>query len=91
MNAQIEQFRLIEFSGNYADARKHFDEFAKYPALKRDLAKNRQHLATHFGNIQTRLKTAGIRGYRPPDDAALEVSLSRAGHGEIGANEVVGH
>jgi len=79
MSAQIDQFRQIKFSGDYADARRHYDDFAKYPVLKRDIAKNRQHLATNFGNIQTRLKTAGIRSYRPPDESTLEVYMLRVG------------
>ncbi|KAG7571306.1 hypothetical protein FFLO_00818 [Filobasidium floriforme] len=72
MTSQIDQFRRITFTGDYADARKHFDDFAKYPVIKRDFAKNRQYLATNFGNIQTRLKTAGIRGYRPVEGVGLE-------------------
>lgn len=76
MNAQIDRFRQIQFTGDYADARKHFDEFSKYPVVKRDFAKDRQYLATNFGNIQTRLKMAGIRGYRPAEGVELEVSLT---------------
>jgi hypothetical protein len=81
MTSQIDQFRRITFTGDYADARKHFDDFAKYPVIKRDFAKNRQHLATNFGNIQTRLKTAGIRGYRPVKGVGLEVSALFRGYG----------
>jgi hypothetical protein len=74
MSAQVESFRQITFTGDYTDARKHFDDFAKYPLLKREFTKDRQLLATNFGNIQTRLKTAGIREYVPAAGVRLEVS-----------------
>lgn len=74
MNSQILTFRQLTFSGTYSDARAHFDDFARYPALKREFTRNKQHLATNLGNIQTRLKTAGIKEYKPPDDVKLQVS-----------------
>lgn len=60
------------FSGSYTDAKALSMDFATYKqTTKRAWVTERQDLATLFGNIQTKLKTYGLREYVPPPGLAL--------------------
>ena len=64
-----------EFTGTYTDAKEYSSEFAKYKqTTKRTWVTERQDIATLFGNVQTKLKTYGLREYIPPQGLALSVS-----------------
>ncbi|KAF8583127.1 actin cross-linking [Ramaria rubella] len=54
------------FSGTYADAKAHSATFQAYKSsIKREWVTERQDLATLFGNVQTKLKTYGLREWIP--------------------------
>ncbi|KAG6850336.1 hypothetical protein H0H93_014609 [Arthromyces matolae] len=60
------------FSGSYTDAKELSSDFANYKqTTKRIWVTERQDLATLFGNVQTKLKTYGLREYVPPTGLAL--------------------
>ncbi|KAI0826832.1 actinin-like protein [Trametes gibbosa] len=55
------------FVGTYADARQHAASFQQYKqTTKRSWVTEKQDVATLFGNVQTKLKTYGLREYVPP-------------------------
>ncbi|XP_006462530.1 hypothetical protein AGABI2DRAFT_206919 [Agaricus bisporus var. bisporus H97] len=61
------QWDAIVFDGTYNDAKQHSADFATYKkTTKRDWVTERQDIATLFGNIQTKLRTYGLREYIPP-------------------------
>ena len=65
------------FIGTYTDAKDHSVEFLKYKqTTKRIWVTERQDVTTLFGNVQTKLKTYGLREYVPPSGLALLVSAS---------------
>ncbi|KAF8073885.1 actinin-like protein [Lyophyllum atratum] len=60
------------FSGSYADAKQQSADFTTYKQTrKRTWVTERQDVATLFGNVQTKLKTYGLREYVPPPGLAL--------------------
>ncbi|KAF9468633.1 calponin homology domain-containing protein, partial [Collybia nuda] len=85
------------FSGTYTDAKAQSVNFTTYKhTTKRSWVTERQDVATLFGNVQTKLRTYGLREYVPPpgltlsdlDDAwktllASEAHRSRAINAEI--------
>ncbi|KAG6833447.1 hypothetical protein H0H87_006813 [Tephrocybe sp. NHM501043] len=91
------QWAATAFSGSYSDAKEQSADFASYKqTTKRTWVTERQDVATLFGNVQTKLKTYGLREYIPPpglalsdlDDAwkgllASEASRSRAINAQI--------
>ncbi|KAH0586403.1 hypothetical protein H2248_007639 [Termitomyces sp. 'cryptogamus'] len=66
------QWADTPFSGTYTDAKELSMDFATYKqTTKRAWVTERQDLATLFGNVQTKLKTYGLRDYVPPSGLAL--------------------
>jgi hypothetical protein len=64
-----------KFTGTYTDAKEYSTDFAKYKqTTKRTWVTERQDVATLFGNVQTKLRTYGLREYVPPKGLALSVS-----------------
>jgi hypothetical protein len=62
------------FTGSYADARQQAMNFADYKqSTKREWVAEKQDVATLFGNVQTKLKTYGLREYIPPPGLSLPV------------------
>ncbi|KAI0667757.1 actinin-like protein [Trametes maxima] len=60
------------FVGTYADARQHAASFQNYKqTTKRTWVTEKQDVATLFGNVQTKLKTYGLREYVPPPGLSL--------------------
>ncbi|KAK0201954.1 actinin-like protein [Desarmillaria ectypa] len=60
------------FSGTYTDAKSHSADFTTYKqTTKRTWVTEKQDIATLFGNVQTKLKTYGLREYVPPEGLAL--------------------
>ncbi|KAG7445806.1 uncharacterized protein BT62DRAFT_994731 [Guyanagaster necrorhizus] len=60
------------FSGTYIDAKSHSADFSTYKqTTKRTWVTEKQDIATLFGNVQTKLKTYGLREYVPPKGLAL--------------------
>ena len=60
------------FVGTYADAVKHSASFQNYKqTTKRSWVTEKQDVATLFGNVQTKLKTYGLREYVPPSGLSL--------------------
>jgi hypothetical protein len=60
------------FSGTYADAKAQSVDFTTYKhTTKRSWVTERQDVATLFGNVQTKLRTYGLREYVPPPGLAL--------------------
>ncbi|KAI8994227.1 actinin-like protein [Trametes punicea] len=60
------------FAGTYADAREHAASFQTYKqTTKRSWVTEKQDVATLFGNVQTKLKTYGLREYVPPPGLSL--------------------
>ncbi|KAI0357506.1 actinin-like protein [Trametes cingulata] len=60
------------FVGTYADARQHAASFQQYKqTTKRSWVTEKQDVATLFGNVQTKLKTYGLREYVPPPGLSL--------------------
>jgi hypothetical protein len=60
------------FNGTYVDAKSQSAEFTSYKqTTKRTWVTERQDLATLFGNVQTKLKTYGLRDYVPPNGLSL--------------------
>lgn len=97
MSEMQEVWGAKEFAGTYADAVQHSASFQNYKqTTKRSWVTEKQDVATLFGNVQTKLKTYGLREYipapglSPPDvDAAwnellqAEAARSRAINAEI--------
>ncbi|GLB38228.1 putative ca2+ insensitive EF hand [Lyophyllum shimeji] len=66
------QWSATAFSGSYADAKQQEADFTTYKqTTKRTWVTERQDVATLFGNVQTKLKTYGLREYVPPSGLAL--------------------
>jgi hypothetical protein len=64
----------IEFEGTYADAMNHSAQFSTYKqTIKRNWVTEKQDLATLFSNVQTKLRTYGLREYVPPPGLAPAV------------------
>ena len=60
------------FVGTYADAVQHAASFQNYKqTTKRSWVTEKQDVATLFGNVQTKLKTYGLREYVPPPGLSL--------------------
>ncbi|KAI1794952.1 actinin-like protein [Ganoderma leucocontextum] len=60
------------FVGTYADALQHSQSFQNYKqTTKRTWVTEKQDIATLFGNVQTKLKTYGLREYVPPPGLSL--------------------
>ena len=65
------------FAGTYADAREHAASFQNYKqTTKRSWVTEKQDVTTLFGNVQTKLRTYGLREYVPPPGLSLAVCLS---------------
>ena len=61
------QWSASSFTGTYPDAKAHSAAFQAYKSsTKREWVTERQDLATLFGNVQTKLKTYGLREWVPP-------------------------
>ncbi|KAF9077523.1 actinin-like protein [Rhodocollybia butyracea] len=60
------------FTGTYTEARQRSVEFTTYKqTTKRTWVTEKQDIATLFGNVQTKLKTYGLREYVPPNGLSL--------------------
>ncbi|KAH0832095.1 calponin homology domain-containing protein [Lanmaoa asiatica] len=67
-----EQWEASRFTGTYADAKGQSSAFTTYKqTTKRTWVTERQDVTTLFGNIQTKLRTYGLREYVPPVGLAL--------------------
>jgi hypothetical protein len=65
------------FDGTYADAKSQSLEFTTYKqTTKRAWVAERQDVATLFGNVQTKLRTYGLREYVPPEGLSLQVGVN---------------
>ncbi|KAG6813590.1 hypothetical protein H0H92_009634 [Tricholoma furcatifolium] len=72
MGERQSQWGSAVFSGSYVDAKEQSADFANYKqTTKRTWVTERQDVATLFGNVQTKLKTYGLREYVPPPGLAL--------------------
>jgi len=61
-----------QFAGTYPDAKSHLAAFTAYKhTTKRTWVTEKQDVATLFGNVQTKLRTYGLREYVPPPGLAL--------------------
>ncbi|KAL0961007.1 hypothetical protein HGRIS_006000 [Hohenbuehelia grisea] len=66
------QWSASQFTGSYTDAKEHSANFTTYKqTTKRKWVTEKQDVATLFGNVQTKLKTYGLREYVPPPGLAL--------------------
>ncbi len=64
----------IKFTGTYADAKEHAANFQKYKqTTKRQWVTEKQDVSQLFGNVQTKLRTYGLREYVPPAGLSLAV------------------
>ncbi|KAI0795240.1 calponin homology domain-containing protein [Irpex lacteus] len=62
----------IKFTGTYADAKEHAANFQKYKqTTKRQWVTEKQDVSQLFGNVQTKLRTYGLREYVPPAGLSL--------------------
>ncbi|BFZ59316.1 alpha-actinin [Saitoella coloradoensis] len=60
------------FDNSYADAKKQSNDFNEYKKLeKREWVKEKTALESLLGNIQTKLRTYGLKGYEPPEGLGL--------------------
>lgn len=67
-----ERWSASVFAGTYQDAKEQSSEFATYKqTMKRSWVTEKQDIATLFGNVQTKLRTYGLREYVPPPGLAL--------------------
>ena len=65
----------IKFTGTYTDAKEHASNFQRYKqTTKRQWVTEKQDVSTLFGNVQTKLRTYGLREYTPPAGLSLAVS-----------------
>ncbi|KAJ6585261.1 actinin-like protein [Mycena capillaripes] len=61
-----------EFTGTYPDAKQQSADFTAYKhTTKRTWVVEKQDVATLFGNVQTKLRTYGLREYVPPPGLTL--------------------
>ena len=66
------QWSAQVFTGTYIDAKDQSAEFTTYKqTTKRTWVAEKQDVATLFGNVQTKLRTYGLREYSPPPGLAL--------------------
>ncbi|THH08503.1 hypothetical protein EW145_g2656 [Phellinidium pouzarii] len=66
------EWASARFDGTYADAKAHSSAFLTYKqTTKRAWVAERQDVATLFGNVQTKLRTYGLREYIPPSGLGL--------------------
>ncbi|KAF9525906.1 actin cross-linking [Crepidotus variabilis] len=66
------QWAATELATTYTAAKEQSSEFTNYKqTTKRTWVTERQDVATLFGNVQTKLKTYGLREYVPPQGLAL--------------------
>jgi hypothetical protein len=71
------QWAATGFTGTYADAKSNSAAFQEYKSsTKREWVTERQDLVTLFGNIQTKLKTYGLREWKP--QSGLDVAVGSA-------------
>ncbi|KAI0087028.1 calponin homology domain-containing protein [Irpex rosettiformis] len=62
----------IKFTGTYTDAKEHAANFQKYKqTTKRQWVTEKQDVSQLFGNVQTKLRTYGLREYVPPAGLSL--------------------
>ncbi|KAK7028110.1 alpha-actinin [Paramarasmius palmivorus] len=67
-----EKWLSSTFTGSYTDAKAQSADFTTYKqTTKRTWVTEKQDVATLFGNVQTKLKTYGLREYVPPVGLAL--------------------
>ncbi|OCB88925.1 actin cross-linking [Sanghuangporus baumii] len=67
-----DEWASAQFDGTYAGVKAHSAAFLDYKQTdKRAWVVERQDVATLFGNVQTKLKTYGLREYVPPPDLRL--------------------
>ncbi|KAH7885253.1 calponin homology domain-containing protein [Phlebopus sp. FC_14] len=67
-----DQWAAGKFTGSYVDAKEQSTVFTTYKnTTKRMWVAERQDVTTLFGNIQTKLRTYGLREYTPPIGLAL--------------------
>ncbi|KAL4080698.1 calponin homology domain-containing protein [Scleroderma citrinum] len=70
-----DEWASSKFTGTYTDAKDQSASFNKYKhTTKRSWVTERQDVTTLFGNIQTKLRTYGLREYIPPLGLALSAS-----------------
>ncbi|KAF7964751.1 hypothetical protein HWV62_3272, partial [Athelia sp. TMB] len=75
------EWEASHFTGSYPDAKSYSVNFAKYKqTTKRTWVTERQDVTTLFGNVQTKLRTYGLREYVPPHGLSLS-DLDDAWHG----------
>jgi hypothetical protein len=66
------QWAAQKFTGTYADAKEQSSEFTNHKqTTKRTWVTEKQDVATLFGNVQTKLRTYGLREYVPPPGLGL--------------------
>jgi lysyl-tRNA synthetase class II len=66
------QWATKQFRDTYVDAKEQSAEFTNYKqTTKRTWVTEKQDVTTLFGNVQTKLKTYGLREYVPPHGLAL--------------------
>lgn len=66
------RWSAVQFIGSYTDAKEHSAQFTTYKqSTKRRWVTERQDVTTLFGNVQTKLRTYGLREYVPPPGLAL--------------------
>ncbi|KZP18900.1 hypothetical protein FIBSPDRAFT_791288 [Athelia psychrophila] len=66
------EWEASHFTGTYPDAKAYSSNFAKYKqTTKRTWVTERQDVTTLFGNVQTKLRTYGLREYVPSKGLAL--------------------
>ncbi|KAG8745851.1 hypothetical protein FRC10_006878 [Ceratobasidium sp. 414] len=71
-SSQTARLGLNSFDGTYNDAKEQLIEFQNYKnASKRQWVSEKQDLATLYANVQTKLRTYGLREYVPPPGLEL--------------------
>lgn len=66
------QWTAATFDGTYIDAKRQSEEFNKYKRIeKRRYVAEKTDLESLLGNIQTKVKTYGLRSYTPPNGLQL--------------------
>ncbi|KAG8697064.1 hypothetical protein FRC08_006758 [Ceratobasidium sp. 394] len=71
-SSQTARLGLNSFDGTYSDAKEQLIEFQNYKnASKRQWVSEKQDLATLYTNVQTKLRTYGLREYVPPPGLEL--------------------
>ncbi|KAF5369426.1 hypothetical protein D9758_002608 [Tetrapyrgos nigripes] len=72
LSEKQDQWLATSFSGTYADAKEQSSDFTAYKQMtKRTWVTEKQDVTNLFGNIQTKLKTYGLKEYVPPEGLAL--------------------